>query len=91
VASSSSALAADEDEAWTPTPPRLSFIDGKVSYWRQDADDWARARPNLALAEGDALYTGKDASFEVQFGSRQFCPCGRKQPVVAGILAGRFA
>ena len=70
--SGASALAADDDEAWTPTPPRLSFIDGEVSYWRQGADEWARARPNLALAEGDALYTGRDANFEVQFGSQSF-------------------
>lgn len=67
-----SALATDNDEAWTPTPPRLSYIDGEVSYWRQGADAWARARPNLALAEGDALYSGKAANFEVQFGSRSF-------------------
>ena len=69
--SGTSALAED-DEEWAPTPPRLSFIDGDVSYWRQGADDWARARPNLALAEGDALYTGNNANFEVQFGSRSF-------------------
>src|SRR5512139_3960756 len=67
------ALAAVEmDEAWTPTPPRLSFVDGEVSYWRQGAEDWAQARANLALAEGDALYTGRAANFEVQFGSRSF-------------------
>ena len=69
---SGAALAADDDEAWAPTPPRLSFIDGEVSYWREGAEDWARARPNLALAVGDALYTGTDANFEVQFGSRSF-------------------
>ncbi len=70
--SGTSVLAQEDDEAWAPTPPRLSFIDGEVSYWRQGADEWARARPNLALAEGDALYSGSDANFEVQFGSRSF-------------------
>ena len=70
--SGTAAFAADDGGAWAPTPPRLSFIDGEVSYWRPGADEWARARPNLALAEGDALYTGKDANFEVQFGSRSF-------------------
>jgi hypothetical protein len=70
--SGSVACAADDDGAWAPTPPRLSFIDGEVSYWRTGAAVWALARPNLALAEGDALYAGKDASFEVQFGSRSF-------------------
>jgi hypothetical protein len=67
------AVAATNDgDAWSPTPPRLSFIDGEVSYWRAGAEDWARARPNLALAEGDALYAGRDANFEVQFGSRSY-------------------
>jgi len=66
------AQAVGEESEWAPTPPRLSFIDGEVSYWRQGADDWARAVPNLALAEGDALYTGNAANFEVQFGSRSF-------------------
>lgn len=66
------ATAADGDEDWAPTPPRLSFIDGEVSYWRTGADEWARARPNLALAEGDAFYAGAGSNFEVQFGSRSF-------------------
>ncbi len=67
------AHAADEDEDfWAPTPPRLSFIDGQVSYWREGAEDWVGARRNLALAEGDALYAGKGANFEVQFDSRSF-------------------
>ncbi|HEX7970987.1 MAG TPA: FecR domain-containing protein, partial [Thiobacillus sp.] len=67
-----SARAQEEGEAWAPTPPRLSFIDGEVSYWRPGAEDWARARANLALAQGDALYTGSGANFELQFGSRSF-------------------
>lgn len=66
------ALAATDDEVWAPTPPRLSFIDGEVSYWREGAEDWARAQSNLALAAGDALYTGRDANFEVQFDSRSY-------------------
>jgi hypothetical protein len=71
--SGAAALAVDdEDDFWAPTPPRLSFIDGQVSYWREGAEDWVSARLNLALAEGDALYTGKGANLEVQFDSRSF-------------------
>lgn len=70
--SGSSAMADDEDDLWAPTPPRLSYIDGEVSYWRQGSDDWVSARPNLALAEGDALYTGKRSNLELQFDSRSF-------------------
>jgi hypothetical protein len=68
----STPVAANGDEVWMPTPPRLSFIDGEVSYWREGAEDWALARPNLALAVGDAFYTGTNANLEVQFGSRSF-------------------
>lgn len=63
---------AQNDEDWAPTPPRLSHVDGEVSHWRPGADAWVRARLNLALAEGDAFYTGAGANFEVQFGPRSF-------------------
>ncbi|MFP5403221.1 MAG: DUF6600 domain-containing protein [Gammaproteobacteria bacterium] len=63
---------AQDDEAWTPTPPRLSQVDGEVSHYRPGAENWVRARPNLALAEGDAFYTGPGANFEVQFAPRSF-------------------
>ncbi len=66
------AALADDDRTWAPTPPRLSFIDGQVSYWRPGAEDWATARPNLPLTEGDALYTGQNANLELQFGRRSF-------------------
>lgn len=59
-------------DAWAPTPPRLSHVDGEVSYWREGSDAWVRARPNLALAEGDAFYAGPDANYEIQFGARSF-------------------
>ena len=48
------ALPALADEPWMPTPPRLSHVDGEVSYWRPGGDAWVQARSNLALAEGDA-------------------------------------
>ncbi len=40
------------------------------------AVDWASARLNLALAEGDALYIGAGANLEVQFGARSFVRAG---------------
>lgn len=66
------ALADEEEDFWAPTPPRLSHIEGQVSYLRRGADDWVRARPNLALAEGDALYTGQKSNLEAQFDDRGF-------------------
>ncbi len=67
-----SAALAEDEVNWAPTPPRLSFIDGQVSFWRPGAEDWSSARPNLPLTPGDALYTGQNANLELQFGSREF-------------------
>lgn len=63
---------AQEDEPLAPTPPRLSHLEGEVSHYRAGAENWVRARLNLALAEGDAFYTGPGGNFEVQFGPQSF-------------------
>ena len=54
------------------TPPRLSYTDGKVSFWRQGADDWSTAQVNTPLAPGDELYTASPGNLEIQIGSRAF-------------------
>lgn len=54
------------------TPPRLSFVDGQVSFWRPGAQDWAQAQLNTPLASGDRLYTGSPGNLELQVGSRAF-------------------
>src|ERR1700693_5856793 len=53
-------------------PPRLSFADGQVSFWRPGAQDWAAAQVNTPLAPGDELYTGSPGNLELQIGSRGF-------------------
>jgi len=70
------ALAADtpNPEA-TPsdqTPPRLSFVDGQVSFWRPGAQDWAQAQVNTPLAPGDELATASPGNLELQIGARAF-------------------
>jgi len=62
----------DEDR----TPPRLSLVDGDVSFWRPGADDWAAARLNIPLAPGDYLATGATARVEVQVGPRAYLRAG---------------
>ena len=47
-----------EQAASDQTPPRLSFVDGQVSFWRPGAQDWAQAQVNTPLAQGDQLSTG---------------------------------
>jgi hypothetical protein len=54
------------------TPPRLSYINGEVSFWRPGADDWAPARVNTPLAPGDVLYTAEGGNVEIQVGPRAF-------------------
>src|SRR5712692_4994729 len=54
------------------TPPRLSFADGQVSFWRPGAQDWATAQVNTPLAPGDELYTASPGNVELQVGSRAF-------------------
>ncbi len=64
--------AAPEDGEVGRTPPRLSLLEGDVSFWRPGTEDWVRARLNMALAPGDALYTGNGARVEMQIGGRAF-------------------
>jgi len=54
------------------TPPRLSFVDGQVSFWRPGAQDWAQAQVNTPLAPGDELATASPGNVEVQIGARAF-------------------
>lgn len=65
-----------DDEAFADgvgrTPPRLSFLDGEVSFWRPGADDWSEAHINTPLAPGDQLYTGSGANLELQIGPRAY-------------------
>ena len=59
-----------------PTPPRLRFTDGAVSFWRTGAEEWSAAQVNTALAAGDSLYAGDGANLEVQIGPRAFVRAG---------------
>ena len=63
---------ADDSQNPAPTPPRLSYISGEVSFWRPGGEDWAPAQVNTPLAPGDQLYTGNRGNLEVQIDSRSF-------------------
>lgn len=54
------------------TPPRLSFLDGQVSFWRPGADDWTQAQINTALAPGDQLFIQGHGNLELQVGAQAF-------------------
>jgi len=67
-----SSAAASPSDASDPTPPRLSFVDGQVSFFRPGADDWVEAQINTPLSPGDQLYTGSPGNVELQVGERAF-------------------
>ncbi len=74
------AEAADQDEMGA-TPPRLSLIEGRVSFWRPGAEDWVEAQLNTPLAPGDELATAAPGGFEVQIGARAFLRAGAETQV----------
>jgi hypothetical protein len=61
-----------QDEEIGQTPPRLSFVDGQVSFWRPGAPEWVQAQLNIAFAAGDQLYTGSPGNLELQIGPRAY-------------------
>jgi hypothetical protein len=61
-----------QEDAVGPTPPRLSFVDGQVSFWRPGAPEWTQAQINTPLAPGDQVYTGSPGNLELQIGGRAF-------------------
>jgi hypothetical protein len=64
--------APDQPEGAAPTPPRLSYTAGEVSFWRPGGEDWAPAQVNTPLAPGDQLYSGNRGNLEIQIESRSF-------------------
>ena len=66
------AMAEEYEDLRTITPPRLSYFDGEISFWRPGAEDWLTARLNTPLAVGDELYAAQGANFELQIGARNF-------------------
>ncbi len=62
----------DPEQTIGRMPPRLSFVDGQVSFWRPGAQDWVQAQINTPLAPGDELYSGSPGNLELQVGSRAF-------------------
>jgi len=54
------------------TPPRLSFVDGQVSFWRPGAQGLGAGPSQYAPRSGDQLSTGYPAILELQIGVRAF-------------------
>ncbi len=54
------------------TPPRLGFVNGRVSFFRPGEPGWVDALVNTPLAAGDRLETDASGSLELQIGSYSF-------------------
>src|SRR5262245_47016684 len=61
---SAAAKAADHSDA--PGVARVSLIEGEVTYFRSDGDDWTGVDVNAPLVTGDRLFAGADSKAEVQ-------------------------
>src|SRR5262249_20794344 len=77
---SAPAAASQQSEAGEAdrTPPRFSFTDGEVSFWRNGAEDLTPAQVNTPLGEGDQLYTGNAAHLQVPIGARALVRAGEQ-------------
>jgi hypothetical protein len=85
------ALAADPEAlGFERTPPRLSFVDGDVSFYRPGVDDWSAAEVNTPLSAGDELYTGEGANLEVQIGERAYLRAGEETQLALDSLEPDF-
>jgi len=78
VAGAPARAAVEEALGFERTPPRLSFVDGEVSFFRPGAQDWAPASVNTPLAAGDELYAAEGANLELQIGSRAYVRAGEE-------------
>jgi hypothetical protein len=72
------------------TPPRLSYTDGQVSFWRPGAPEWTQAQVNTPLAPGDALSTGSPGTVEIQIGARAFVRAWGNTQLALGVLDADF-
>jgi hypothetical protein len=77
TAAADNGSAVEEAQTVGRTPPRVSFLDGEVSFWRPGAEDWTQAQINTALAPGDQLYIQGVGNLELQIGARAYVRGGK--------------
>ena len=63
-------------------PPRISHIEGGISYESAGDVDWTKATVNLPLFRGDRLYAKPDSRAEVEFGYYSFLRMSENTDVV---------
>jgi len=73
LATTADALTRDDEAlGFERTPPRLSYVDGEVTFFRAGSEDWTAAQVNTPLAPGDLLFAGDGGNLELQIGARAF-------------------
>jgi hypothetical protein len=71
-AASAAGAGTDDADRIGLTPPRLSLVEGGVSFWRPGTSEWAPAELNTPLASGDQLVTSHAGSIEIQIAPQGF-------------------
>jgi hypothetical protein len=76
IAGAPARAALDDALGFERTPPRLSYVDGEVSFFRPGTEYWEPASLNTPLAAGDELHAAEAANLEIQIGARAYLRAG---------------
>jgi len=82
--------ALDDSLGFERTPPRLSFVEGDVSFFRPGDQSWEPASVNTPLAAGDELYAAEAAKLEIQIGARAYLRAGEETQLALTSLEPDF-
>ena len=72
-------------------PPRISHIEGGISYESSGDVDWTTATVNLPIFRGDRLFAKPDSRGEVEFGYNSFLRLDENTDVVFSQLSEKIA
>jgi hypothetical protein len=90
IAGAPGRAALDDALGFERTPPRLSYLDGEVSFFRPGTQYWEPARLNTPLAAGDELHAAEAANLEIQIGARAYLRAGEETQLALNTLEPDF-
>jgi len=90
IAGAPARAALDDALGFERTPPRLSYVDGEVSFFRPGTQYWEPASLNTPLAAGDEFYAAEAANLEIQIGARAYLRAGEETQLALSTLEPDF-
>ena len=90
IAGAPARAALDDALGFERTPPRLSYVDGEVSFFRPGTQYWEPASLNTPLVAGDEFYAGEAANLEIQIGARAYLRAGEETQLALSTLEPDF-